>query len=75
VLFPDRPRSDPRPATTEGLFEFLDLVSGSYWDALRGGLNAWFARYPNEHQPDLRKRLFDEDKAESAFWELLLPWW
>jgi hypothetical protein len=72
VLFDDRLRADPRPATGEAVFEFLDRVEGSYWAAVREVLNAWFVRYPAEHRADLRDRLFDEDKTQPAFWELLL---
>jgi hypothetical protein len=39
VLFDERHRSDSPPATTEGVFEFLDRVNGRYWAAVRDVLN------------------------------------
>lgn len=72
MLFEDQVRSDPRPAATEGVFEFLDRVDAPYWAAVRHALNAWFARYPAEHRAELRERLFSEDQWQAAYWELLL---
>src|SRR3954468_19473387 len=72
MLFDDDMRSDARSAATESVFEFLARADGRYWAVVRDMLNSWFARYPVQERDELRKRLFDDDMSQPAFWELLL---
>jgi len=74
MLFDDELPTTPRPARAEGVFDFLARAKGSHWAAVRDALSTWFARYPADERETLRKRLFDDvdDKAQAAFWELLL---
>ncbi len=73
MFFDDRPRFDPTPASgPAGTFSFLDRVDDPYFAAVRIAVNAWFDRYPAAHRTELRRRLFEGDHEQAAFWELLL---
>lgn len=75
TLFTNRQRDEHRRKRhAEGHFEFLDRGAGSYWDALRASLEAWFSAYPSTHKAQLRSRFrsSDERSTMGAFWELYL---
>ena len=54
------------------MFEFIARADGHYWKAVRDAVSAWFARYPAEHQAELRTRLFSDEHWQGAYFELLL---
>lgn len=74
MLFDVHCDSDHPSGSPEGLFDFIARAEGTYWDAVRGALSAWFAHYPADEREALRTRLFDGDdgKSQAAFWELLV---
>lgn len=66
---------DPSPASHgESHAEFLDRVSGPYWDQVRGLIEDWFSRLDSEAQGDVRGRLRSKDDRQSsaAFFELYI---
>jgi hypothetical protein len=74
-LFDDIARTDSRPARySEGSFAFLNRVDDPFFEAVRLVLESWFARYPEEHQHELRASFRGDDQREivPAFWELYL---
>lgn len=75
-LFDEFERSDDRPKLEEGedSFAFLNRVNTPFWDAVRGLLDEWFERYPDEHKGELRKayRSSLDGRHFAAWWELYL---
>lgn len=68
-------RTDPSPASHgDSQFQFLDRVSGPYWDQVRDLIEDWFSRLCPDAQADVRGRLRSRDDRQSkgAFFELYL---
>ncbi len=68
-------RTNPSPASHgDSQFQFLDRVSGPYWDQVRDLIEDWFARLSHDAQADVRGRLQSKDDRQSkgAFFELYL---
>lgn len=69
-------RSDDSPSKhVEPYAEFLNRVSGQYWDQVRDCIEQWAAAFPEESRADLRSRLRDRGKDQSvrsALWEIYL---
>lgn len=68
-------RTDASPRFhEESQFQFLDRVSGPYWDQVRGLVEDWFGRLCSDAQADVRGRLRSKDDRQSkgAFFELYL---
>lgn len=68
-------RTDPSPASHgDGHFQFLDRVSGPYWDQVRDLIEDWFSRLCSEAQADVRGRLRSKDDRQfkGAMFELYL---
>lgn len=66
-------RTNPSPASHgESHAEFLDRVSGPYWDQVRDLVEDWFSRLCLDAQADVRGRLRSKDDRQSkgAFFEL-----
>ncbi|HUR77810.1 MAG TPA: hypothetical protein VMZ22_07670 [Acidimicrobiales bacterium] len=75
TVFEELDRTDPSPAGhAETQWQFLNRVSGPFWDAVRGKTEEWFANFCAESQNDLRSRLRSPDSRQfnAAFWELFL---
>jgi hypothetical protein len=75
-IFDQVVRSDDSPSKhVEPYAEFLNRVSGQYWDQVRDCIEQWAAAFPEESRADLRSRLRDRGKdqaARSALWEIYL---
>jgi hypothetical protein len=74
-IFSMTTRTDPSPASHgDGHFQFLDRVSGPYWDQVRDLIEDWFSRLCSEAQADVRGRLRSKDDRQfnGAFVELYL---
>jgi hypothetical protein len=74
-IFSMTTRTDPSPAALgDGHFQFLDRVSGPYWDQVRHLIEDWFSRLCSESQGDVRGRLRSKDDRQfnGAFFELYL---
>ena len=74
-LFSDVARTDPSPAAHgDSHFQFLDRVSGPYWEQVRGLIEDWFSRHCPDAQADVRGRLRSKDDRQfnGAFFELYL---
>ncbi|WP_286689391.1 MULTISPECIES: hypothetical protein [unclassified Aeromicrobium] len=66
-------RTDPSPASHgDSHAQFLDRVSGPYWDQVRALIEDWFSRLCPDAQSDVRGRLRSKDDRQSkgAFFEL-----
>lgn len=74
TLFDVLQRTDASPrGDLEDDFHFLNRVAGDYWGQIRDLIGSWFARYPREHQSDLRSRFRSGGHGLwGAYWELLL---
>ena len=75
TVFSATSRADPSPAGHgESHFQFLDRVSGSYWDQVRDLIDDWFSRLCSDAQADVAGRLRSKDDRQStgAFFELYL---
>lgn len=55
-------------------FQFLDRVSGPYWDQVPGLIEEWFARLCTDARADVRSRLRSKEDRQynGAFFELYL---
>jgi hypothetical protein len=74
-LFDDFERTDPgRAAYSETGFRYLNRSARSDVRRVRELLEAWFARYPTEYQPDLARRFRAAGRRglEPPFFELFL---
>lgn len=74
-IFSSITRTDSSPSRHGGSqFEFLDRVSGAYWDQVRDLIEDWFSRLCPGAQADVRGRLrsSDDRQARGAFFELYL---
>jgi hypothetical protein len=78
-LFADKVRTDNRRGrATESDHDFLDRVSGQYFENMRVLLNEWFERFGrtqhNAAVRDIRSRLRAKQTGQffAAFWELYL---
>jgi hypothetical protein len=74
-IFSTTPRTDPSPAAHgDSHFQFLDRVSGPYWDEVRDLLEDWFSRLCPDAQADVMGRLRSKDDRQfnGAFFELYL---
>jgi len=68
-------RTDSSPASHgDSHFQFLEHVSGPYWDQVRDLIEDWFSRLCFDAQADVRGRLRSRDDRQSngAFFELYL---
>ncbi|MFK4083645.1 hypothetical protein ACI2LF_06020 [Kribbella sp. NPDC020789] len=68
-------RTDPSEGRHgESHFQFLDRVSGPYWEQVRDLVEDWFSRLCPDAQPDVRGRLRSRDNRQfsGAFFELYL---
>lgn len=75
MIFSAISRTNPSPASHgDSHFQFLDRVSGSYWDQVRDLIEDWFSRLCPDAQADVRGRLRSKDDRQSkgAFFELYL---
>lgn len=75
TIFSVTTRTDPSRANHgESQFQFLDRVSGSFWDQVRDLVEDWFSRLCPDAQADVRSRLRSRDNRQSkgAFFELYL---
>lgn len=75
TIFSPGARDDPSPASHgESHAQFLDRVSGPYWDQVRDLIEDWFSRLCPDAQADLLGRLRSKDDRQSkgAFFELYL---
>lgn len=75
TIFSTTTRTDPSPASQgDSQFQFLDRVSGPYWDQVRDLIEDWFARLCPDAQADVRGRLRSRDDRQftGAFFELYL---
>ena len=75
MIFSAISRTNPSPASHgDSHFQFLDRVSGSYWDQVRDVIEDWFSRLCPDAQADVRGRLRSKDDRQSkgAFFELYL---
>jgi hypothetical protein len=55
------------------MFSFLDRTGSTYYEPIRDLLETWVGRVPAEHRADVVGNLSSEDdKFESALWELYL---
>lgn len=75
TIFSTTTRTDPSPASHgDGHFQFLDRVSGPYWDQVRDLIEDWFSRLCPDAQADVRGRLRSKDDRQfnGAFFELYL---
>lgn len=73
VVFSAISRNDPSPASHgDSQFQFLDRVSGPYWDQVRDLIEDWFSRLCSDAQADVRGRLRSRDdrQFDGAFFEL-----
>jgi len=69
-LFSNIQRTNVEPLQSlETSFDFMNRVSGNYWDAMRSTLENWFATIPSDSQPDLRARPMAKSRKqfEGAF--------
>jgi hypothetical protein len=74
-LFDEAARVDVEPASHgEHSYAFLNRVASPYWAKVRAELEAWFAAYPAEAQPDVLGRFQSKLPAQhwGAWWELYL---
>ncbi|MFI1171533.1 hypothetical protein [Streptomyces melanogenes] len=69
-------RADASPKrAAEPDAEFLDRIAGPFWDQVRGVINEWWSRFPDQARHGLRSRLLDRNSdanVYSALWELYL---
>lgn len=75
TIFSTATRTDSSPASHgESHAQFLDRVSGPYWDQVRDLVDDWFSRLCVDAQADVRGRLQSRDNRQSggAFFELYL---
>lgn len=75
TIFSAITRNDPSPASHgDSHAQFLDRVSGPYWDQVRDLIEDWFSRLCPDAQADVRGRLRSKDDRQSkgAFFELYL---
>ncbi|WP_132154857.1 hypothetical protein [Kribbella antiqua] len=75
TIFSATIRTDASPRSHgDSQFQFLDRVSGPYWDQVRGLIEDWFCRLCPEAQADVRGRLrsTDDRQSKGAFFELYL---
>jgi hypothetical protein len=75
TIFSVNTRTDPSPAAHgDSHFQFLDRVSGPYWDQVRDLIDQWFSRLCPDAQADVEGRLRSKDDRQStgAFFELYL---
>jgi hypothetical protein len=71
-LFDDIIRNDEGPAQrSESTFTWLNRSARPVCSTIRQELEAWFSRYPANHQEEMRTR-FRRDDFDSAFFELFL---
>lgn len=69
-IFDDSPRSDPLPmAATEGIYIFLNRVSGALWDGTRGVIEDWLSHYPIAKRTALARRM---QSSSHGFWSAYL---
>lgn len=74
-VFSTNLRTDPSEAGHgDSQFQFLDRVSGPYWDQVRELIEDWFSRLCPDAQADVRGRLRSKDDRQfsGAFFELYL---
>jgi len=70
-LFSDITREDSSPAAeTEPLFAWLDRSADGWVHHVRAVLEEWFAKYPEDHQAELRSRIRDTNDMLPGFLEL-----
>lgn len=72
TIFSAFPRADSTPASHgESHAQFLDRVSGPYWDQVRDLIEDWFSRLCPDAQADVRGRLRSKDDRQSkgAIWQ------
>ncbi|WP_370325524.1 hypothetical protein [Euzebya sp.] len=75
TIFSRTTRTDPSPASHgDSHFQFLDRVSGPYWDQVRDLIEDWFSRLCTDAQADVRGRLRSKDDRQfaGAFFELYI---
>lgn len=75
TIFSAITRTNPSPASHgDSQIQFLDRVSGPYWDQVRDLIEVWFSRLCPDAQADVRGRLRSKDDRQSkgAFFELYL---
>lgn len=75
TIFSLTTRTDPSPASHgDSHFQFLDRVSGPYWDQVRDLIEDWFSRLCPDAQADVQGRLrsTDDRQSKGAFFELYL---
>ncbi|MGA9284021.1 MAG: hypothetical protein WBV85_01120 [Solirubrobacteraceae bacterium] len=75
MLFDDRVRDDPSPASAqEDSFTFLNRVDTPYWAQVRDLLEEWFSRYPVAEGVFLREDFRSRQAGQhvAAWWELYL---
>lgn len=75
TIFSAITRTNPSPASHgDSDFQFLDRVSGLYWDQIRDLIEDWFSRLCPDAHADVRGRLRSKDDRQSkgAFFELYL---
>jgi hypothetical protein len=75
AIFANRTRTDRSPKKAdETMFSFLDRTGSTYYEPIRDLLETWAGRMPAEHRAGVVGNLSsgDDDKFQSALWELYL---